>query len=148
MNLNIRKAVIEDAPVIAENNYTIALVTEGISFDKKVLLNGARSVIEDESKGIYFLAESDGNIIGQLMVTREWSDWRNGEFLWIQSVYVHESFRRKGVFKKLFDNLKEYAKSQGNVCGLRLYVEKDNRTAQNTYSSLGMKETYYRLYEF
>lgn len=147
MNLNIRKAVIDDAAVIAENNYKIALVTEGISFDKEVLLKGAKSVIEDESKGIYFLAVNENKIIGQLMVTREWSDWRNGEFLWIQSVYVDEGFRRQGVFKKLFETLKDYAKAQGNVCGMRLYVEEDNKIAQNTYSSLGMKETYYRLYE-
>jgi ribosomal protein S18 acetylase RimI-like enzyme len=147
MKINIRKAVLDDAVVIAENNYRIAFETENIRFDKETLLKGAENVIKDESKGIYFLAEEDGRIIGQLMVTKEWSDWRNGEFWWIQSVHVSEEYRRKGVFRRLFEYLSEYASAQRNICGIRLYVEKDNKIAQNTYSTLGMKETYYRIYE-
>lgn len=147
MELNIRKAVISDVDVIAENNYKTAFETENISFDKNTLLKGAKSVIEDESKGTYFLAEIDGKVVGQLMMTKEWSDWRNAEFWWIMSVYVEERYRRQGVFKSLFQHLSEKAKAAGDVCGLRLYVEKNNKAAQNTYSSVGMKESYYRIYE-
>jgi GNAT superfamily N-acetyltransferase len=96
---------------------------------------------------MYFVAEVDGTVVGQLMVTYEWSDWRNGNFWWIQSVYVEREYRGKGVFKSLYDHVLSLARRQKDSCGLRLYVEKHNRRARKIYEDLGMKETDYLLYE-
>ncbi|MEI2726245.1 MAG: GNAT family N-acetyltransferase [Verrucomicrobiota bacterium] len=106
-----------------------------------------RALLKDATKGIYFVAEADGAVIGQLLITYEWSDWRNGYFWWIQSVYVAAKFRSEGVFRTLFGHVQKLAKSRRNVCGLRLYVEKNNRRARQAYDRLGMKHTHYEIYE-
>lgn len=146
--MKIRRATLEDVNIIAEYNYNLAFETEDKKLDMNVLTNGVRVLIEDESKGIYHVCEIDGKVIGQIMYTFEWSDWRNGTFLWVQSVYVNKNYRGKGVFKSLYNHVKRMCDNNSNICGIRLYVERENYVAQKTYSSLGMKECNYHMYEY
>lgn len=145
--IDIRRATLADAEVIAEFNAALAAETEDKTLDRSTLAAGVRSVLEDSSKGTYFVACIDGSPVGQLMITYEWSDWRNGWFWWIQSVYVAAAHRRKGVFRALFDHVADQARSAADVIGLRLYMEEANHAARATYRSLGMKETTYRVLE-
>ena len=105
-------------------------------------------IIEDENKGVYHVCEIDGKVVGQIMYTYEWSDWRNGTFIWVQSVYVDKEHRGKGAFKALYNKIKEICDSSNEYVGIRLYVEKENYTAQKTYRSLGMEECNYFMYEY
>ena len=147
METQIRKAEFSDAPVIADFNAAMALETEQIELDRKILRNGVEALLADPSKGYYYLAERDGKIAGQLMITFEWSDWRNADFWWIQSVYVLPEFREQGVFRSLYTFIESLARSRGNVCGLRLYVEKGNVRARRTYETLGMHGSHYEMME-
>jgi ribosomal protein S18 acetylase RimI-like enzyme len=106
-----------------------------------------RGLLEQPAAGFYLLAESAPRIVGSLLVTKEWSDWRNGDFWWIQSVYVHPDFRRQGVYKRLYLHVQELAAQDPKVCGFRLYVERENARAQATYRALGMQETRYLVFE-
>jgi GNAT superfamily N-acetyltransferase len=144
---SIRQATLADAPIIARFNVLIAAETEQITLDQDRLLKGVENLFRDVSKGIYFLAEANDAVVGQVMITYEWSDWRNGTFWWIQSVYVEKQARGKGVFKSLFDHVHALAKAQRDVCGLRLYVDKDNTRAKQTYARLGMKHSNYEMFE-
>ena len=117
-----------------------------------IVAKGVRALFKDTAKGNYFLAECESpdgkpEIAGQLMITFEWSDWRNGTFWWIQSVYVKKEFRGRGVFRALYREMLRLARKQKGGCGLRLYVEKENRAAFRAHEKLGMKETYYRIFE-
>jgi GNAT superfamily N-acetyltransferase len=125
----------------------MARETENIDLSRQQLTNGVNSVLEDSTKGFYVLAECDGRIVGQAMITYEWSDWRNATFWWIQSVYVLPSHRRMGVFRSLFEYIKRVAENASNVCGLRLYVDRSNHPAKQAYESMGMGESHYELYE-
>ncbi|MGC3956922.1 MAG: GNAT family N-acetyltransferase [Verrucomicrobiota bacterium] len=145
--MKIRKARLADAPVITEFNTRLAWETEKLKLTPKTIQRGVRAVLKDASKGTYFVAEIDGTVIGQLMITHEWSDWRNGDIWWIQSVYVAPDFRQQGVFRHLFNHITKLARSRRDVCGLRLYVEKNNRRAYRTYERLGMRHTHYEIYE-
>jgi ribosomal protein S18 acetylase RimI-like enzyme len=150
--MKIRKAVLKDAPVVTDFNLKLADESEGLKLDAKVVAKGVRGLLKNPARGIYLLAEngsvkSKKEIIGQLMLTPEWSDWRNGNFWWIQSVYVPKEFRGRGVFRSLYRHVTQLARKQGNICGLRLYVEKQNEPALRAYKKLGMKETYYRVFE-
>lgn len=147
MEIVLRDALISDDTIIADFNARMAEETEQRSLDRVRLLAGVRSVLSDPSKGRYSVAVSEGRVIGQLMITYEWSDWRNGYFWWIQSVYVDNAFRGQGVFKRLFARVSEIARQTEGVCGLRLYVDESNRQAIAAYEVLGMKKTTYRLYE-
>lgn len=147
MGMEIRKANPADATAIAEFNALIAEETEHRTLDRKLLLRGVRALLKDPRKGIYFVAEVDGNIVGQLMITYEWSDWRNGNFWWIQSVYVRKEFRQQGVFRALYEHVEILAKKNKRVCGLRLYVERQNERAQKTYENMGMKRSEYEMFE-
>ena len=147
MAVEIRYGTPNDAPTVVDFNLRMALETEHKHLDKAILERGVRAVLRDQSKGRYFIAEDGGIIIGQMMVTYEWSDWRNGTFWWIQSVYVREEWRGRGVYTALHNHVIERAKADGGICGLRLYVEKDNARAKKTYEKLGMKKTEYELYE-
>jgi ribosomal protein S18 acetylase RimI-like enzyme len=144
-NVSIREANPADAEVIAEFNSRIALETEDMRLPPEVVDPGVRALLADESKGRYWVAESDGQIVGQIMVTYEWSDWRNGMIWWIQSVYVHGEYRRSGVFSALYRHVESIAREDPQVCGIRLYVERENVRAQRTYASLGMTKTDYRV---
>jgi GNAT superfamily N-acetyltransferase len=145
--LIVRKAQAADAGTIADFNSAMALHTEGKALIPEVIGAGVRRLIEQPALGFYVVAESAGRVVACLMVTNEWSDWRNGLFWWIQSVYVEPEWRRQGVYRRLYDFVRGLAKADAAICGFRLYVEKDNKVAQATYASLGMAPTDYQIYE-
>jgi ribosomal protein S18 acetylase RimI-like enzyme len=145
--MKIRHAKLSDASMIADYNARMAWETERRRLDLKRVTKGARALIKDKARGFYFVAEMDGKVAGQLLITFEWSDWRNGNFWWIQSVYVAPEFRERGVFRALYAHVHKLAKSRRDVCGLRLYVEHENGRAQKAYARLGMKEAHYRIFE-
>lgn len=147
MNLIIRKASNNDINTIVTFNYLMAKETETILLDKNIVKLGVKSVITNPSKAQYWIAENNNEIIGQLMVTYEWSDWRNGDMWWISSVYVTENFRRCGVFSALYKHIEHMAKKNLSCCGIRLYIEKHNERAQKTYLSLGMNDAGYDVME-
>ena len=147
-SLNIRKAAPLDLEILKLFNQKMALETEGKKLDSQTLEQGIRELLTNEDQGFYLIAEDlDRKAVASLAITYEWSDWRNGLFWWIQSVYVREEFRRKGVFSNLYKTVKMRAKQEANVCGVRLYVEQFNNIAQSTYSSLGMEKTRYQMWE-
>lgn len=148
VDMEIRRATLQDAPRLVEGNRRMAKLTEGIELDLETLRKGVNRVLEDETCGHYWVAEKDGRYAGQLMLTWEWSDWRNGRFYWVQSVWVEPDFRRQGVYRALWNRVKEAIQTDPEAWGARLYVEKDNEAAQYTYAALGMHETEYRLYEW
>ena len=147
MVTRIREAVTSDARAIEGFNRAMAWETERLELDAARLKSGVEAVLTDRNKGFYLVAEADGVVIGQAMVTREWSDWRNGTFWWIQSVYVAPEHRGRGVFGALYRLIREMGEADGGVCGIRLYVEHDNERAQRVYEKLGMAATHYRLLE-
>ncbi len=147
MDVVIRRASTGDAPVIAGHNAAMAQEIEQLDLDQQRLLSAAGAVLEDETKGFYLVAEADGRVVGQLMITYEWSDWRNGVFWWIQSVYVDPAYRGRGVYTRLHTAIVEQAKAAGDVCGIRLYVDENNENAQRSYRRLGMSRTAYDMYE-
>ncbi|MBT8092800.1 MAG: GNAT family N-acetyltransferase [Gammaproteobacteria bacterium] len=147
MTYEIRDATSADAESIARYNSAMASETEGRPLDPATIRSGVAALLDDRTKGRYWVAESDGEIVGQLMVTYEWSDWRNGTLWWIQSVYVNPEIRRQGVFSALYRHVESLASRAPDVCGLRLYVERDNRRAQKTYESLGMVSPNYLVME-
>lgn len=146
-NLSVRLGTAADAEAFVRFNRAMAMETEKRELPLEIVTPGVRAVFENSAHGFYVVAECAGDIVGALMVTYEWSDWRNGLFWWIQSVYVTPESRGKGVYRRLYEFVRDRARSQGNVCGFRLYVEKGNRSAQNAYESLGMTETNYLMYE-
>jgi ribosomal protein S18 acetylase RimI-like enzyme len=145
--MNIRIAQKEDAPALVEFNQAMALETEGKRLDSQVLKSGVEAVFHDEKKGFYVVAEEDDEIVGGLLITFEWSDWRDGWFWWVQSVYVLPNARGRGVYPSLYEFVKEKAREVNNVCGFRLYVEKENTRAQKVYEKLGMERSQYLPYE-
>jgi GNAT superfamily N-acetyltransferase len=147
MPLTIRKAIPADHAIISEFNALMARETEHKTLDTDLVSRGVEGVLHDDTNGVYYVAEADGEVVGQLMITYEWSDWRNGRFWWIQSVYVKEEWRGKKVFTALYEHIRSLAKTDKTICGLRLYVEGENDRAQRTYETLGMKPTGYVLYE-
>lgn len=146
----IRKAKIEDLEGIVNFNIQMAKETEGKIIERKIVREGVKAVLNNSLKGFYLLAEENNGakrLVGQLMVTFEWSDWRNKNIWWIQSVYVDRKHRNKKVFSQLYRTVSKMASSEKCVGGLRLYVEKHNNTAKKVYESLGMKITPYEIYE-
>ena len=147
MPTQIRPADTSDAPFIADCNIRMAFETEQLQLDPKTVAAGVTALLEDSSKGVYFIAQVAGKPVGQLLITYEWSDWRNGTFWWIQSVYIVETFRCRGIFRALFEHVNALARARRDVCGLRLYVEEENTHAKQVYSQLGMRRTDYELFE-
>ncbi len=145
--IKLRKAELRDASTLARNNVEMAKETEGKALDFQTVLLGVKAIIKDPHKGFFLVAEDAGTIAGQMMVTNEWSDWRNKYFYWIQSVYVSRDSRKKGVFSSLYYHLKELASAKKNVAGLRLYVDETNETAQQVYQQIGMDKSGYVMYE-
>jgi len=143
----IRDAAPADAHALAEFNCAMALETEAVRLTPAVVRRGVEAVFAQPARGFYVVAEVDGEIAAALLVTREWSDWRNAEWWWIQSVYVRAPHRRRGAYRALYEHVTARAAAAGNVCGFRLYVERDNRIAQQTYAALGMRETRYKFFE-
>ena len=146
-NITVREAVEEDIPTIAAFNRAMAVETEGKELGPAVVLEGVAAIIRRRELGFYLVAEVGGIIAGQLMITTEWSDWRNGFFWWIQSVYVKQEFRRLGVYSRLYERVREMALAAGDVRGIRLYVAKENVPAQRVYERLGMGDSGYLMYE-
>lgn len=147
MGLSIRRATVADVQIVTEFNRRLALETEGKTLDLPTLQVGVERCLRDPQKGIYFLAEQNGIVLGQVMFTFEWSDWRNGWFWWLQSVYVQADARGQGVFRALFEQVLREARQQGDVIGVRLYVEEHNSAAQSVYAKLGLERTAYHLLE-
>ena len=145
--MRIREAQLGDVAIIAEYNARLAQETEGKELDRATLLAGVRALIENPARGVYFVAEEAGQVVGQVMITFEWSDWRNGTFWWLQSVYVREEFRGHGVFRSLFEHVRGLAGQEAGVCGLRLYVERENERAKSAYRRLGMTDAGYEVFE-
>lgn len=143
MNLEIRRADPADADSIVRATAQMAIESEGRALDPDTLAGGVRAVLDDESLGRFWVAVADGRIVGQIMITKEWSDWRNAEMWWVQSVYVDPGVRRKGIFTALYRYVEHLAREDSGCCGIRLYVERDNAGARKTYAALGMSEPGY-----
>ena len=143
----IRRAIAQDAQALIDFNCAMALETERRELLPEVIGAGVRSLLANPAAGFYVVAEADDQVVGALMLTKEWSDWRNGSFWWIQSVYVRRQYRRRRIYTQLYRHVKELAASDSGVCGFRLYVERENGRAQAVYRALGMSETHYRVFE-
>ena len=146
MSITIRIATRDDITHIAQWNSAMAWETERKVLEPAVITRGVTAVFDEPRRGFYLVAERAGEPAGCLLITYEWSDWRAGDFWWIQSVYVVESARREGVFRQLYEDAKQRAEQSGAV-GLRLYVETENERAQRTYAGLGMERCHYFMYE-
>ena len=147
MTISIRPPTTQDVETLVTFNQRLAWETEAKLLDPDTLRRGVWAVLADPQRGQYFLAEQAGQVVGQLLITREWSDWRNGWLWWIQSVYVRAEARQQGVFRALFEWVLQEAQRQGDVVGLRLYVENHNTAALATYYKLGMVDAGYRVLE-
>lgn len=143
----VRVATPADAEFLVRGNAEMALETEHLSLDLDRLRDGVHTLFEESARGVYYIAEVDGRRAGQMMITSEWSDWRNAVFWWIQSVYVERMYRGQGVFTALYRHIENLARATPGVCGLRLYVENRNSRAQKIYARLGMQRTAYQMFE-
>lgn len=143
----IRQAGPTDHAVVTSFNRALAEESEGKTLDERIVSAGVRTALSDPSRGAYYLAERDGAVVGQTMITAEWSDWRCAWFWWIQSVYVAPAHRRHGVFRALHQYIRDEARARGDVCGLRLYAHHANENALRTYERLGMERCDYILLE-
>ena len=146
--IEIRKAKTSDSERIVELQLQMAQETEGLELDREVVTRGVWAVFQHQAHGTYWVAEEKGEILGVLLAIPEWSDWRNGTVLWIHSLYVIPEARRHGVFKKLYLNLKKQVEQSPELVGLRLYVDKQNKSAKKIYEKLGMSKDHYELYEW
>lgn len=142
----VRPATREDIAFLVEANAALAWETEGKRLDCKLLAQGVSAVFDEPRRGFYLIAERDGVAAGCLLITYEWSDWRNGDWWWIQSVYVRSELRRQGVFRSLYRHVEAAARAAPRVAGLRLFVEWENERAQRTYAALGMQQEHYHMY--
>jgi GNAT superfamily N-acetyltransferase len=145
--MRIRGAEMRDAEVITRFNLELATETEDLRLEPAVVARGVEALLREPAKGIYYLAEVEGAVVGQVMITYEWSDWRNANLWWLQSVYVHRDHRGKGVFAALFRHVETLARESTGVCGIRLYMHQDNRRARSAYEKLGMHQTKYQVFE-
>lgn len=145
--INIRKAISSDAAVIIDFQQKMAWETEHLKLVPGIITKGVSAVFENPTRGQYWVAEDNGNIIASLLITYEWSDWRNTNVWWFQSVYVLPDYRRRGIFRSMYSNIRSEAARQG-IAGLRLYVETNNSRAQQTYEALGMHSEHYKMYEW
>ena len=143
----IRNATRDDVAFLADCNLAMAWESEEKRLDRDVLTRGIVAVFDHPERGFYVVAEREGKRAGSLLITHEWSDWRNGGWWWIQSVYVMPDARRGGVFSTMYREIESRARTTTGVIGLRLYVEKENTGAQKTYEALGMEPAYYSLYQ-
>nr|WP_319270245.1 GNAT family N-acetyltransferase [uncultured Draconibacterium sp.] len=144
----IRQATQEDHKSLVDFQLAMAHETEGIELHRPTVELGVQAVLNDSAKGNYYVAETNGQVVASLLTTFEWSDWRNGTILWIQSVYVKPAFRRNGVYRKMYAHIKELVKQNNNLNGIRLYADKTNLPAQKTYKNLGMNQDHYTMFEW
>lgn len=145
--MTIRRAKPEEYKIIAGFQQKMAMETENFELNTDTILNGVKAVFDVPQRGQYYVVETDGKVIASLLTTYEWSDWRNSTILWIQSVYVLREYRQKGIFKNMYNYLKEIVNNSQKYSGLRLYVDKSNKTAQQVYKNLGMTNEHYELFE-
>jgi GNAT superfamily N-acetyltransferase len=148
MTATYRSATPADISAIADFQKAMALETEDLQLDPEVAGKGVAAVCDNPARGRYYVAEQDGQILGSLLITYEWSDWRNGTVWWIQSVYVVPEARRKGIYAGLYAHVKELAQADPNVRGIRLYVDRRNTRAQTVYTRLGMNGEHYQVFEW
>ncbi len=146
--IEIRKAKLSDTECIVELQLQMARETEELEFDKTVVSKGVHGVFQEPARGTYWIAEEESKVLGMLLAIPEWSDWRNATVLWIHSLYVIPEARGQGVFKKLYLNLKKQVEQSPELAGLRLYVDKRNKSAQEVYEKIGMNKHHYELYEW
>ncbi len=144
----IREAIEKDIPSIIDFQLKLALETEGITLEIATLSHGIHKLFKDPNKGKYYVAEENGEVIGCLMNTYEWSDWRCGTVIWIQSVYITALHRGKGVYKKMYEHIQRMVMADPDLLGIRLYVDKTNKPAQQAYKKLGMNGEHYQVYEW
>ena len=145
--MKITQPSIKDVNNLVDFNIKMAKETENKILNKKIDTKGVSEVLNDTTLGYYVIAKNKNTILGSLMITYEWSDWRNGMFWWIQSVYVEKEYRKQGVYKKMYSYIKDKALKDSACTGIRLYVEQENKIAQSVYKKLEMKETHYKLFE-
>ncbi len=146
-DITVRLGTSSDVDVLVASQQAMARETEGKTLDAAQLRKGVNAVFKSPDKGFYLVGQVDGEVVGTLLVTYEWSDWRNATFWWVQSVYVAPSWRRRGVYRAMHEYVFETASARKDVCGLRLYVDRDNHVAQKTYADLGMVNSRYDMYE-
>jgi L-amino acid N-acyltransferase YncA len=144
----VRLATKMDTATIAEFQLAMARETENLVLDKSLLVHGIENLFGDASKGSYYVAEENEEVIGCLMTTYEWSDWRNGNVVWIQSVYIAKEHRGKGVYKKMYQHIQQLVTLSTDFKGIRLYVDKTNVNAQKVYQQLGMNGEHYQVFEW
>ena len=146
--IEVRKANLEDIPHIVEFQKQMAFETEGLYLNDQKINEGVKAVFDDLEKGFYVVSFSESQVVASMMITPEWSDWRNGYFLWIQSLYVIPSFRKQGVFRKMYKYVKQTFIESEQYLGLRLYVEENNKNAMAAYTNVGMKISHYKMFEW
>jgi len=146
--MKVRKAISNDIENIVGFQLAMASETEHISLDRETVFKGVTSVFEGHSRGDYYVTEENGKVVGSLLTTFEWSDWRNGTVLWIQSVYVIPEFRRKGVYREMYKFIQEIVNKDSNLFGIRLYADISNTVAHKAYLNLGMKADHYQTFEW
>jgi GNAT superfamily N-acetyltransferase len=146
--LEIRPARPGDAAAIVDFQIRMARETEGMEHDLPPVARGVQAVLDDPAKGQYWVAESAGRVVGSLLTTWEWSDWRNGTVLWIQSVYVPLELRGSGIYRRLYEHLRERVLASPGLMGIRLYVDRRNAAAQRVYERLGMSREHYEMFEW
>lgn len=144
----IRQAIEPDSASIVEFQLAMAWETETLRLDEPTVVKGVAAVFKEPAKGIYYVAETEGKVVGSLLTTFEWSDWRNGTVLWIQSVYVRPEYRKRSIFSKLYKHIQEKVIANPNLRGIRLYADKTNTPAHGVYEHLGMTAEHYQMYEW
>lgn len=144
----IREARRDDSAAIIDFQIAMALETEEVTLDRDIVTRGVAAVFDEPSHGRYFVAEADGRVIASLLITYEWSDWRNGIVWWIQSVYTIPEFRRRGVYAALYTKIRNFVDADPSIRGIRLYVDTRNVAAQQVYARLGMEGEHYKVFEW
>lgn len=145
---HVRPAIAADSAAIIDFQLKMAKETEGASLDRDVLSSGVAAVFEDPGKGTYYVGEAEGSVVSSMMITREWSDWRNQWVYWLQSVYVVPAYRGKGLFRQMYEYITEQVMKDPKVSGIRLYVDATNLNALRVYEALGMDDEHYKLCEW
>jgi len=146
--VKIRNAKETDLKDIASFQVLMAKETEDLQLDEKTVYAGVKAVMDDPSKGRYFVAEANGQAVASLLITYEWSDWRNGNIFWIQSVYVLPEYRKQGIFRNLYLHVKALAEASADIAGIRLYMELNNGRARKVYENMGMQNGHYEVFEW
>jgi GNAT superfamily N-acetyltransferase len=145
--ITIRKATSSDAAAIIDFQQKMAWETEQMNLKSELITKGVDAVFQNPARGQYYIADNEGTVVASMLITYEWSDWRNTDVWWFQSVYVLPAYRRRGVFRSMYSYIKSEADKQG-IAGLRLYVESNNTRARKTYEALGMSSEHYKMYEW